>query len=142
MKPISLSIALIISSYTIFSQTEATLKPTVHLEGSDTSFCWTVDQSKEIAKQLSEGDYCEKKIKQYRHTITLLDSLVLVKERETALFKQENRNSAEIYMTQKKMVDGYKAGNELCGVKLKRQKAITKIAVGLMAVFAIIAVVK
>lgn len=141
MKKYAPLLVLLIISFSTFSQS-GTLRPIVHIQDNDTLFCFYINQTKDIAKRIAAGESCADEVAQYKHIVTVLDSMVLVKNRQIDLLKKESTNNALIFNEQKNMVDGYKSDADTCGKKLKRQKILTKICFGLMLVFGGVAVVK
>lgn len=119
-----------------------TLSPILHIQGNDTLRCWEFIRAADIAKRIAYGESCIEEVKQYDHLVKVLDSLILVKDRQIVLMKQEARNTLEAHGIQKDMISGYKADSEVCNKKLKRNKLITRLSIGGMILFGAIAIIK
>lgn len=126
----------------IFSQTERTLTPTIHLQGTDTLLCFTTDQAKEIAKQLSSGDNCKEQLYQYAVIVEKLDTIITVKNRQIDVLKQKDAICSQMIDEQKKIANGYKTDSEKCDRKLKRNRMLARISTGIAIVFITLTLVK
>lgn len=141
MKISGLLLILVTRSLLIFSQS-GTLQPIVHLKGTDTLLCFDVNQSKDIAKKIAVGESCINEVKQYEHIVVLLDSLILVKDRQIVLLKETQKNSSLITQEQHKIAEGYKSDALVCNKKIKRYKIISIAATTVAVIFAAISVVR
>ncbi len=136
------STVIVLMLWSTFSVNGQSLKPIVQLLGKDTVLSFTAIQAKDIAKRISAGEYCEKMVAEYKTEVGILDSLVLVKDRQIVNLKQENRNSVEIYQNQQKVSEGLQKDIKTYIDSQRKNNLITKLSVIGMIVFGAVAILK
>ena len=84
-------------SCSIFSQG---IKPKVQLIGNDTCFCFTIPQSKIIAKDLQKGAYNDSILTQTECELEALKEQKLVTDTATSILQNKIKNQAQIITNQ------------------------------------------
>lgn len=95
-----------------------------------------------MAKRISAGESCIELTKEQNVQIGILDSIIIVKDRQISLLKQENRNSIEIYQNQEKVSAMLKKDLETCFKSQNRNKLLLKLSVAGMIICAMVAILK
>jgi hypothetical protein len=81
----------------IFSQT---IKPTVQLIGKDTCFCFTIPQSKIIAKELQKGIYNDSILLQTECELEALKEQKAVNDTATEVLQNKIKNQTQVISNQ------------------------------------------
>lgn len=68
------------------------LKPKVRVENKDTLFCFTIPQSKVIAKHLENSRYCDSVLIQTESQVELLNQLQAVNDSSLLIMKMKTEN--------------------------------------------------
>ena len=76
-------------SFSAFSQS---LTPKVQVQNKDTLFCFTIPQSKVIAKHLENGRYCDSVLTKTENEIDLLNQLQTVNDSSMLILKMKTEN--------------------------------------------------
>lgn len=121
----------------IFSQT-STLKPIVQVQGSDTVFVFTINQSKFIAKSILNGMYCDSLLLSLSNQIQSLNEVNKNCEGRIAFLKQVEFNSNSIIQNNLKEVDRLNKDLNNYKRKLNTQSRISGIIILVLATFLII----
>lgn len=85
-----------------FTASSQSLKPKVRLENKDTLFCFTIQQSKAIAKHLENSRYCDSVLIQTENQVELLNQLQVVNDSSLLIMKMKTEN-------QQTMIDNQQA---------------------------------
>lgn len=80
-------------SYSIFSQD---IKPIVQLIGKDTFFCFTIPQSKIIAKDLEKGRYCDSILSQTECELEALKEQIITNDTAISVLQENISNQAKM----------------------------------------------
>lgn len=83
-----------------FSVSSQNLTPKVTIQNSDTLFCFTVPQSKVIAKHLQNSVYCDSVLVQTENVVELLNQLQVVNDSSILVFKMKTENQQSIMSNQ------------------------------------------
>jgi hypothetical protein len=75
-----------------FSASSQSLIPKVRLENKDTLFCFTIQQSKVIAKHLENSRYCDSVLIQTENQVELLNQLQAVNDSSILIMKMKTEN--------------------------------------------------
>ena len=117
------------------------LKPIVLEVNHDTVFCFTINQSKMLAKRIELGRYCDSLTVKQQKLVKLLESISQTKdsintglERKVILLEQIKQNQGENIQLLKATIK--KKDKKL--KKSKVQKILLVVGLGLMAVLAIV----
>lgn len=116
MKKLMPLILLLTMSFTASSQS---LKPKVRLENKDTLFCFTIQQSKAIAKHLENSHYCDSVLIQTENQVELLNQLQAVNDSSMLIMKMKTEN-------QQTMIDNQQAVIGDLNLKLKQTEKKVK----------------
>lgn len=80
-------------SFSGFSQS---LIPKVQVQNKDTLFCFTIPQSKVIAKHLENSTYCDSVLTQTENEVDLLNQLQAVNDSSILVLKMKTENQQYI----------------------------------------------
>lgn len=80
-------------SFSGFSQS---LIPKVQVQNKDTHFCFTIPQSKVIARHLENSTYCDSVLTQTENEVELLNQLQAVNDSSLLVFKMKTENQQYI----------------------------------------------
>lgn len=80
-------------SFSGFSQS---LIPKVQVQNKDTLFCFTIPQSKVIARHLENSIYCDSVLTQTENEVELLNQLQAVNDSSLLVFKMKTENQQYI----------------------------------------------
>ena len=131
-----LMIILTISSFA-FSQG---LTPTVQVLDGDTIFCFTIPQSKEIAKRIEANQWCDSVIVEQEIVVELLNQSIEVKDSLAFQLKGKLKNLEVINQNQETNLDYLNESLKVKDEKLKKSKVhqvLLSIGLGLMTILAI-----
>lgn len=138
MKAFRLLTLLAMMSYCAFSQG---LKPTLTLLQGDTAFCFSILQSKEIAKHLKSGLYKDTVITVLERGNERLFGVVHLKDSIIEKQKQENRNLEMIGSNDKENIRLLEGTISMQDKKLnqnKTEKLLLKVGLALATFIAVI----
>jgi hypothetical protein len=125
-------------SCSIFSQS---IKPKVQLIGNDTCFCFTIPQSKIIAKDLQKGVYNDSILTQTESELEALKQQKLVTDTATSILQNKIKNQAQMITNQETALQMV-TGDLLLSKKHERnqlwQKRLFAVTTFICLVFAII----
>ncbi len=79
-----------------FSGFSQSLIPKVQVQNKDTLFCFTIPQSKVIAKHLENSTYCDSVLTQTENEVDLLNQLQVVKDSSILVLKMKTENQQYI----------------------------------------------
>jgi hypothetical protein len=131
MKKYLALIALTAMNFISFSQG---LTPRVHREGKDTLFCFTISQSKLLAKTVEAGVYCDSVGKKLQEEISLFDQLTCSQDSSFHVLLSAQKNSEKIISNQEEIISDLKqqlaTAKKQCRIE-RRQKRI--MALGIVA---------
>ena len=137
MKKLKLLMIILTISCSAFSQG---LTPTVQVLDGDTVFCFTIPQSKEIAKRIEANKWCDSVIIGQEIVVELLNQSIVVKDSLAFQLKGKLKNLEVINQNQETNLDYLNESLKVKDEKLKKskvQKVLLSIALGLMTILAI-----
>lgn len=88
-------------SFTTISQT---LKPRIRPEGKDTLFCFTLPQSKIIAKHMENARYCDSILKKTECEVEFLNQLQSIKDSSISTLTMKAGNRQSLIANQEKQI--------------------------------------
>lgn len=106
-------------SFTVSSQS---LKPKVRLENKDTLFCFTIPQSKVIAKHLENSRYCDSVLAQTESRVELLNVLSAVKDSSLLVIKVKTDNQQIMLENQEDVIGNLNLKLEQTEKKFKSER--------------------
>lgn len=115
MKALLVWIALTALSCTATSQN---LSPKVQQQGKDTLFCFTLSQSRDIARLLDQGRYCASLLVRSDEQIALLGQLQALSDSALSIAKTQTQN-------QRLIIDNQQT--ELLSINLKLDQSTKKV---------------
>lgn len=101
MKKLLPLILSLMMSYSVSSQS---LIPKVQVQNKDTVFCFTIPQSKIIAKHLENSRYCDSLLIQTESEVELLNQLHAVKDSALLIMKMKTENQQYIIGNQEGII--------------------------------------
>jgi len=137
MKKLKLLMIILTISCSAFSQG---LTPTVQVLDGDTVFCFTIPQSKEIAKKIEANQWCDSMIVAQGEMVELLNQSMEVQDSVTASLQWKMKNLEVINQNQTTNMDYLKESLKAKDKKLKKSKVhkvLLGIGLGLMTILAI-----
>lgn len=138
MRKLKLLILIQTISCSAFSQD---LKPIVQELNGDTLFCFTISQSKEIAKRIQSNTYCDSLILEQQELVELLDKLNTTKDSITTGLEKKVWNLEQMNQNQENNIELLEKSLEVKDKKLKKSKAhkiLLGIGLGLMTTLVIV----
>lgn len=126
-------------SFSTFSQTTS-LKPKVRLIEKDTSFCFTLQQSRSVAKALQELQYQDSLVVAYELENKGLKRLISIKDNSIDKLQLQLVNFRQINSNHENQMRLLEQTIQVQDQRLKRsktQKALLSIGVGILAIFTI-----
>lgn len=137
MKKLALLSIILMMSYTSFSQG---LTPTLHQLNEDTFFCFSISQSKEIARRIEAHIWCDSILDTHKELLLLFDQSMEVQDSLTDSLKQKISNMELITQNQQINLDLLTGKIQQQKRKLKRgktHKILLGIGLGIMTVMVI-----
>lgn len=137
MKKLKLLMIILTLSSFAFSQG---LTPTVQVLDGDTIFCFTIPQSKEIAKRIEANKWYDSVIVEQEIVVDLLNQSIVVKDSLAFQLKGKLNNLEVINQNQETNLDYLNESLKVKDEKLKKSKVhkvLLSIGLGLMTILAI-----
>lgn len=119
MKKLMLLIALTAMSFTGSSQN---LTPKVQVQNKDTVFCFTIPQSKVIAKHLENSRYCDSVLMQTENEVELLHQLQAINDSSLVIMKMKSENQQTIMLNQEAVIGDLHLEVQQTEKKLKSER--------------------
>ena len=116
------------------------MKPIVQELNGDTLFCFTIPQSKEIAKRIQSNAYCDSLMVEQQELVELLDELNTTKDSITTGLEKKVWNLEQMNQNQGDNIELLERTLEVKDKKLKKSKThkiLLGIGLGLMTILAI-----
>lgn len=126
-------------NFSVFSQR---LTPKVQVQNKDTLFCFTIPQSKIIAKHLQNSTYCDSVLMQTESEAKLLDQLKLAKNGSMLLLKLKSDNQQKIITNQDAAIGNLTKELEQSEKKFRKQRWLKRFFAASAFVIAAVAVFK
>ena len=139
MRKLPLLIALVAMSFSAFSQS---LTPKVQVQNKDTLFCFTIPQSKVIAKHLENGRYCDSVLTKTENEIDLLNQLQTVNDSSMLILKMKTENQQSIISNQDAVIGNLNNDLKQADRKFRRERWQKRLFVAGTFVFATLTIFK
>jgi hypothetical protein len=139
MKKLRLLIALAATSFSAFSQS---LTPKVQVQNKDTLFCFTIPQSKAIAKHLENGRYCDSVLVKTENEIELLNQLQAVNDSCILVLKMKTENQQNIITNQEAVIGNINNDLKQADKKFRRERWQKRLFAAGIFVFATLTILK
>lgn len=137
MRKLKLLITILTLSCTAFSQD---LTPTVQQLHGDTLFCFSIPQSKEIAKRLQANTYCDSVVSEQEKLVGLFEELKQTEDSINCQLETKILNLEQINQNQGNNIQLLEKTITVKDQKLKKSKAhkiLLGIGLGLMTILAV-----
>ena len=105
-----------------FSASSQNLTPKVQVQNKDTLFCFTIPQSKVIAKHLESSRYCDSVLVQTDNEVELLNQLQAVKDSSLLIMKMKTENQQTMLANQDGVIGDMNLKLEQTEKKLKGER--------------------
>ncbi|MCB9448701.1 MAG: hypothetical protein H6585_10190 [Flavobacteriales bacterium] len=138
MKGLLLLILLTAMSFTAFSQA---LTPKVQLIDGDTVFCFSIEQSRIIAKHLEKGKYCDSLVVQHEQNEKVLKEAVAVKDSTIEKLESKTENLNSIIDNDRESMEHMKRTIDIKDKEIRKQKFHKRILGVAVIVIGIIAII-
>lgn len=87
-----------------FSASSQSLAPKIQVQNKDTLFCFTMPQSKVIAKHMENSRYCDSVLTQTENEVELLNELQMVKDSSLLIMKMKTENQQTMIQNQEAVI--------------------------------------
>jgi hypothetical protein len=125
-----------------FTGSSQSLTPKVQAQNKDTVFCFTIPQSKVIAKHLQNSRYCDSVLVQTENEVELLNQLQAVNDSSLLIMKMKTENQQTVILNQESVIGDLHLEVQQTEKKLKSERWQKRLfAVGFF-VISIVAIVK
>lgn len=139
MKKLMLLILFLTMSCLASSQN---LIPKVQIQNKDTVFCFTIPQSKVIAKHLQNSRYCDSVLVQTENEVELLNQLQAVNDSSLLIMKMKTENQQTVILNQESVIGDLHLKVQHTEKKFKNERWQKRLfAVGFF-VISVVAIVK
>lgn len=125
-------------SFTAFSQA---LTPKVQLIDGDTVFCFSIEQSRIIAKHLEKGKYCDSLVVQHEQNEKVLKEAVAVKDSTIEKLESKTENLNSIIDNDRESMEHMKRTIDIKDKEIRKQKFHKRILGVAVIVIGIIAII-
>ncbi|HSH66836.1 MAG TPA: hypothetical protein VLB84_13820 [Bacteroidia bacterium] len=125
-----------------FTASSQSLKPKVRLENKDTLFCFTIQQSKAIAKHLENSRYCDSVLVQTENQVELLNQLQAFNDSSLLIMKMKTENQLTMIQNQEAVVGDLNLKLSQTEKKFKNERWQKRLFAAGFFVMAIVAVIK
>lgn len=125
-----------------FLASSQNLTPKVQIQNKDTVFCFTIPQSKVIAKHLQNSKYCDSVLVQTENEVELLNQLQAVNDSSLLIMKMKTENQQTVILNQESVIGDLHLKVQQTEKKLKSERWQKRLfAVGFF-VISVVAIVK
>ncbi len=125
-----------------FSVSSQSLTPKVQVQNKDTVFCFTIPQSKVIAKHLENSRYCDSVLMQTESEIELLHQLEAVNDSSLLIMKMKTENQQTIILNQETIIGDLHLKVQQTEKKLKGERWQKRLFALGFFVISVVAIVK
>lgn len=133
---------LILSLTMSFSASSQNLTPKVQVQNKDTLFCFTIPQSKVIAKHLENSRYCDSVLVQTENEVELLNQLQMVKDSSLLIMKMKTENQQTMMVNQEAVIGDLNLKLEQTEKKFKNERWQKRLFAAGTFLFAALAILK
>lgn len=138
MKRMLLLVFIMAISFTTSSA--QSLSPKILVQGEDTSFVFSIPQSKFIAQRLSSGLYCDSVSQGQDLLISSLFEADALNKGKILIYKEKISNLQAIDQNNQKVIDSLNNDLNVAKAKIKRQKLYTRLSLVGMVLFGVLAI--
>lgn len=139
MKKLALLILCLTMSFSVSSQS---LTPKVQIQNKDTLFCFTIPQSKVIAKHLENSRYCDSVLMQTESEVELLHQLQAVNDSSLLIMKMKTENQQTVILNQDAVIGDLHLKVQHTEKKLKSERWQKRLFALGFFVISVVAIVK
>lgn len=139
MKKLLLLIALVATSFSASSQS---LTPKVIVQNKDTLFCFTIPQSKVIAKHLENSKYCDSVLTKTENEVELLNQLQAVNDSSILVLKVKTDNQQYIINNQEGVITNLNVDMKQTEKKYRNERWQKRLFAAGTFIFAALAILK
>lgn len=125
-----------------FSVSSQSLTPKVQIQNKDTLFCFTIPQSKVIAKHLENSRYCDSVLMQTESEVELLHQLQAVNDSSLLIMKMKTENQQTVILNQDAVIGDLHLKVQHTEKKLKSERWQKRLFALGFFVISVVAIVK
>lgn len=125
-----------------FSVSSQSLTPKVTVQNKDTLFCFTVPQSKVIAKHLQNSIYCDSVLTQTENEVELLNQIQVVNDSSILILKMKTENQQSIISNKEGEIGNLNIKLEQTEKKFKSERWQKRLFAAGTFLFAALAILK
>lgn len=133
---------LMLSLMMSFSVSSQSLIPKVQVQNKDTLFCFTIPQSKVIAKHLENSTYCDSVLIQTENEVNLLNQLQAVNDSSIMVLKMKTENQQSIIGNQDGIIQNLNTDLKRSEKKYRNERWQKRLFAAGTFIFAALAILK
>ncbi|MBI2271072.1 MAG: hypothetical protein HYU69_12070 [Bacteroidetes bacterium] len=133
---------LMLSLMMSFSVSSQSLTPKVVVQNKDTLFCFTIPQSKVIAKNLEGNRYCDSVLTQTENEVELLNQLQAVNDSSILILKMKTENQQSIIINQDAVIGNLDNDLKQSEKKIRRERWQKRLFAAGTFIFAVLTIIK
>ncbi|MDO9001018.1 MAG: hypothetical protein Q7W45_14725 [Bacteroidota bacterium] len=135
-------IPLMLSIMMSFSVSSQSLIPKVQVQNKDTLFCFTIPQSKVIAKHLENSTYCDSVLTQTENEVELLNQLQAVNDSSILVLTMKTGNQQHIINNQEGVIQNLNTDLKQSEKKYRNERWQKRLFAAGTFIFAALAILK
>ncbi|MDO9184453.1 MAG: hypothetical protein Q7W13_00460 [Bacteroidia bacterium] len=135
-------IPLMLSIMMSFSVSSQSLIPKVQVQNKDTLFCFTIPQSKVIAKHLENSKYCDSVLTQTENEVELLNQLQAVNDSSILVLTMKTGNQQHIINNQEGVIQNLNTDLKQSEKKYRNERWQKRLFAAGTFIFAALAILK
>ena len=125
-----------------FSVSSQSLTPKVQVQNKDTLFCFTIPQSKVIAKHLENSRYCDSVLTQTENEVELLNQLQAIKDSSLLIMKMKTENQQSIITNQDVQIGNLNIDLKQSEKKFRQERWQKRLFATGTFIFAVLTIIK
>lgn len=125
-----------------FSVSSQSLIPKVQVQNKDTLFCFTIPQSKVIAKHLENSKYCDSVLTQTENEVELLNQLQAVNDSSILVLTMKTGNQQHIINNQEGVIQNLNTDLKQSEKKYRNERWQKRLFAAGTFIFAALAILK
>lgn len=125
-----------------FSVSSQSLIPKVQVQNKDTLFCFTIPQSKVIAKHLENSTYCDSVLIQTENEVELLNQLQAVNDSSILVLTMKTGNQQHIINNQEGVIQNLNTDLKQSEKKYRNERWQKRLFAAGTFIFAALAILK
>lgn len=133
---------LIVLAAMSFSASSQSLIPKVIIQNKDTLFCFTIPQSKVIAKHLENSTYCDSVLVKTENEVELLNQLQMINDSSLLVLKMKTDNQQYIISNQKGVIGNLNMDLKQSEKKYRNERWQKRLFAAGTFIFAALAILK